>query len=180
MFLTPVLERELRAALHQRDARKSRSRVARIGVIGVSLFVLFGALTGTAAWGGTLHFYLFLAGLCLAVGPAIQISAGLFAEERRQRTLELLYLTGMGSVELFVGKLLGGALVSSCELMALAPFVAVPFLSGGLSFDLFTATLACLPTVFVLGMEGCPNTLSRAAGWRFWRSGEAGVTIQTG
>jgi ABC-type Na+ efflux pump permease subunit len=112
--------------------------------------VLFGALTGTAAWGGTLHFYLFLAGLCLAVGPAIQISAGLFAEERRQRTLELLYLTGMGSVELFVGKLLGGALVSSCELMALAPFVAVPFLSGGLSFDLFTATLACLPTVFVL------------------------------
>jgi hypothetical protein len=118
--------------------------------MGVSLFMVFGVLTRTATWGVTLHLYLFLAGLWLAVGPALQISAGLFAEERRQQTLELLYLTGMGSGELFIGKLLGGALVSSCELMALAPLMAVPFLGGGLSFDLFVATVACLPTVFVL------------------------------
>jgi ABC-type transport system involved in cytochrome c biogenesis permease component len=150
VLLSPVVERELRVALHRRDARKARSRVARLGVLGVSLFLLFGALTGTKSWGGTLHFFLFLGGLGLAVGPAIQISVGLFAEEREQQTLELLYLTGMGSAELFIGKVVGGALVSSCELMALAPVVAVPFLSGGLSFDLFLATLACLPTVFVL------------------------------
>ena len=124
--------------------------MARYGVIGVSLFMVFGTLMGTASWGGTLHFYLTLAGLSLAVGPALQNSVGLFAEERRQQTLELLYLTGMGSGELFVGKLLGGVLVSSCELIALAPLVAVPFLSGGLSFELFVATAACLPTVFVL------------------------------
>ncbi|MCX6890163.1 MAG: hypothetical protein NTX51_01370, partial [Verrucomicrobia bacterium] len=150
MLLSPVVERELRVALHRRDARKARSRVARLGVLGVSLFLLFGALTGTKSWGGTLHFFLFLGGLGLAVGPAVQISVGLFAEEREQQTLELLYLTGMGSAELFIGKVVGGALVSSCELMALAPVVAVPFLSGGLSFDLFLATLACLPTVFGL------------------------------
>ena len=149
-LLSPVVERELRVALHRRDARKARSRVARLGVLGVSLFLLFGALTGTKAWGGTLHFYLLLGGLGLAVAPALQISVGLFAEEREQQTLELLYLTGMGSAELFIGKIVGGALVSSCELMALAPVVAVPFLSGGLSFDLFLATVACLPTVFVL------------------------------
>ena len=89
------------------------------------------------------------AGLGLAVKPAIEISVGLFAEERRQQTLELLYLTGMRSAELFIGKLLGGAIVASSELMALAPLMAVPFLSGGLSFDLFLATETCLPTVFV-------------------------------
>lgn len=137
-------------ALRRRDAWKSRSNVARLGVLGVSLFLLFGALTGTSPRGITLHYYMSLAGLFLAVGPALQISVELFAEERQQQALELLYLTGMGAGELFVGKLLGGALVSSGQLLALAPLVAVPFLSGGLSFDLFVATVACMPTVFVL------------------------------
>ena len=114
------------------------------------MFLLFGSSGGNESWGSTLHFYLLLGGLGLAVGPAVQISVGLFAEEREQQTLELLYLTGMGSAELFIGKVVGGALVSSCELMALAPVLAVPFLTGGLSYDLFLATVACLPTVFVL------------------------------
>jgi hypothetical protein len=150
LLLSPVVERELRVALHRRDARKSRLKVAGMGVAGVTIFMLLiGGLLGSRLWGSTMHFYLFIAGLYLAVGPAIQISTGLFAEERRQQTLELLYLTGMGSGELFIGKLLGGALVASSDLLALVPLMAIPFMSGGLSFDLFLATAACLPTVFV-------------------------------
>ena len=148
--LPPVLVRELRAALHRRNATKARSTVARYGVIGVSLLMLFGGAMDMPYWGATLHYYLFLVGLSLAVGPALQMSVGLFAEERRQQTLELLYLTGMGSAELFAGKLLSGILLSSSEFMALGPLLAVPFLCGGVSFDLFLATLFCLPTVFVL------------------------------
>ncbi len=150
LTLPPVVERELRVALHKRGATDLRLKVARYGVIAVSLFMLFGTIIGTGRWGRTLQFYLFLAGLGMAIGPALQISVGLFAEERRQQTLELLYLTGMGSAELFVGKLLGAALVSSSELLALAPLLAVPFLSGGVSFELFLETLTCLPTLFVL------------------------------
>jgi hypothetical protein len=56
----------------------------------------------------------------------------------------------VNSFELFVGKLLGGVRISSSELMALAPLLAVPFLSGGVSFELFLETVACLPTLFVL------------------------------
>ena len=146
-MLAPVVERELRAALHRRNIRWSRLKVAGLSVLAVSLFLLSG---GPRFLGGTLHFYLFIGGLNLAVWPAIQNSVGLFAEERRQQTLELLYLTGMGSGELFIGKLLGGALVASCDLLALVPMLAVPFLSGGLAFNLFAATAACLPTIFVL------------------------------
>jgi hypothetical protein len=162
----PVLVRELRAALHRRDAKKSRSRVARFGVIGVALFMLVGAAMGAPRWGATLHFYLLIAGLSFAVGPALQISVGLFAEERRQQTLELLYLTGMGSAELFAGKLLGGILLSSTEFMALGPLLALPFLSGGVSFDLFVATLGCLPTVFVsvLAIGALSSALCRQEG----------------
>jgi hypothetical protein len=156
LVLSPVVARELRVALHRWDIRKSRSNVARLGVLGVSIFMLFGALTGTGSWGRTLHFYLFLGGLGLAVGPAFRISVGLFAEERRQQTLELLYLTGMGSGELFAGKLLGGVVVASSELLALAPLIAVPFLGGGLSFQSFLATVVCLPTVFMVVLAtGC-------------------------
>ena len=50
VVLPAVVERELRVALHRRDVRKARSRVARLGVIGVAIFMLFGALTGTASW----------------------------------------------------------------------------------------------------------------------------------
>lgn len=150
LLLPPVIERELRVALHRRNARKARSNVARIGVIGVAIFMLLGALMGSAEWGRSLHFLLFVSALALAVGPALRICVGLFAEERRQQTLELLYLTGMGSAELFIGKLLGGVLVSSGELLALGPLMAVPFLSGGVSFELFLDTVVCLPTIFFL------------------------------
>ena len=171
--LPPVLVRELRAALHRRNATKSRSKVARLGVIGVSLFMLFAAAMGMPGWGATLHYCLFLAGLSLAVGPALQISVGLFAEERRQQTLELLYLTGMGSAELFAGKLFSGLLLSSSEFMALGPLLAVPFLSGGVSFDLFVATVFCLPTVFVLvlAIGALGSALCRQEGAAFVASG---------
>ena len=59
--LPPVLVRELRAALHRPGARKSRSQVARFGVIGVSLLMLVGPAMGMARWGATLNFYLLLA-----------------------------------------------------------------------------------------------------------------------
>jgi uncharacterized membrane protein len=61
IVLPPVLVRELRAALHRRDAKKSRSRVARFGVIGVALFMLIASATGGLRWGASLNFYLLLA-----------------------------------------------------------------------------------------------------------------------
>lgn len=77
--------------------------------------------------------------------PPARISVGLFSEERRNQISELLYLAGMTPGELFLGKLLGGTLIASCDLLALWPLLAVPFLSGGISLDLFLATIACFP-----------------------------------
>src|ERR1700757_3683769 len=105
MLFPPVIERELRAALHRRGALQSRFRMARLGVFIVSVFLLLSWLSGQRSLGGTLHFILFIWGLALAIGPAVNISVGLFSEERRNQTLELLYLTGMSSGELFGGKL---------------------------------------------------------------------------
>src|SRR5262249_54124669 len=97
---------------------------------------------------------------------ALQLSVGLFAAERKQQSFELLYLTGMHPSELFVGKLLGGAMVSSYGLMALAPLMTVPFLSGGVSINLFMATVVCLPTIFlfVLSIGSMATAMCRDEG----------------
>jgi ABC-type Na+ efflux pump permease subunit len=145
MILPPTVERELRVALRKRNPMSQRLRAAAAG-LGISgFFMLFGLLGAMPRWGRSLHLYLFLGGLYFAVVRPAQACIGLFSEERRNETLELLYLTGMTSVELFTGKLLGGFLIASCELLALVPFLALPFLAGGVSMDLFLATAVCLP-----------------------------------
>lgn len=150
MFLAPLIERELRRALHRNRGTKSRFRVALMGVGLVVLFFCMVALGGSVQWGRTLHRLFFWMGLYLAIGPAMRISVGLFSEERRNQTLELLFLTGIGSGELFVGKLLGGSLIASSDLLALAPLLALPFLMGGISLDAYLATLACFPMVLLV------------------------------
>lgn len=149
MWIPPIIERELRIAMRKHGAVKSRFRIAAYGVAGVGVMLFFQWLAGGRFSGVLMHHLLLYCGLYLAVIPAAYISVGLFCEERRNQTLELLYLTGMGAGELFLGKLLGGILIASSDLLALAPFFAVPFMMGGLSRDLFLATVACFPVLFL-------------------------------
>jgi hypothetical protein len=112
-----------------------------------------------------LHFLLFLFGI-MFVFKALKVCAGLFSEERRSQTLELLFLTGMTSKELFATKLVGGLVVASSNLLAVMPFLAIPFLAGGLSVQLFAATLVCLPVVllFMVAVGVLASVLARDEG----------------
>jgi ABC-type transport system involved in cytochrome c biogenesis permease component len=123
-----------------------------IGAAASVFFLWMSGLAGSPGWGRKLHQLFFYSGLYLAIAPAMRISVGLFSEERRNQTLELLYLTGMGSGQLFIGKLLGGTLIASSDLLALAPLLAVPFLIGGISLNLYLATIACLPALLLFAI----------------------------
>ncbi len=171
MLVSPIIERELRVALRKHGAVKSRFKTAAGGAAVVCVFLLIGLLAGSSHIGRSLHTFLFFGGLYMAIIPPARICVGLFCEERRNQTLELLYLTGMGSVELFLGKLLGGVLIASSDLLALTPFLAIPFFSGGVSLNLFLATIGCFPVVLlftvaigVLGSVLCRD--GRSAGLR--------------
>ena len=50
---------------------------------------------------------------------------------------------------MFLGKLTGGLLIASGDLLALVPFLAIPFLSGGISFPLYAATVVDLPVLLL-------------------------------
>lgn len=166
MFVSPIIDRELRLALRKHKAVKSRFYAAVAGAGVVGFFLLISLLGGMSSWGSELHTILFYLGLYMAVAVPVTISVGLFSEERHNQTMELLYLAGVRPGELFGGKLVGGVLVASCNILALSPFLAVPFLSGGISLDLFLATVACFPVLllFVISVGVLASVLCRDDG----------------
>ena len=135
---------------------RSRLRVAALAVCGTLLFLLLATNGGAGARlaGRTLHQL-----LCLVAGYLVlqtpRLTAGVFAEERRQQTLGLLFLSGLGATEVFASKLFSAALVAFGDLLALFPMLAVPFLIGGVSFELFLATICALPNILLFVLAVC-------------------------
>lgn len=153
--LGPLVERELRVALRKHDPIRKRVLVA-LACTGVTL-VCFLMLNlpglGTAGFGRVLHGLLFWIGLYLAVVETPKLTAGVFAKERRDQTLGLLFLTGLRAGEVFVGKLFSSATIAFFNLLALVPFLALPFLAGSVSLPVFAATAACLPVLLLFTLS---------------------------
>jgi len=165
MALLPIIERELRVALRKKRPVRRRMQVAALVVGGTLLFLLLSAVAGQRGAGHNLHQL-----LCLVAGYLVlrtpRLTAGIFAEERREQTLGLLFLSGLGATEVFASKLLSAALVAFGDLLTLFPMLAVPFLIGGVSFEQFLATVCALPNflLFVLAVCLLASVLTRDDG----------------
>jgi len=151
MVCLPIIERELRVALRKRRPARSRLKVAAAAVGGTMLFLLLGTVTGDRDLGRNLDELLCLAGLYFVV-RAPGLIAGVLAEERRNQTLGLLFLSGLGAGEVFASKFLSAALVAFTDLLALFPMLALPFLIGGVSFEVFLATICSLPALMLFAL----------------------------
>ena len=139
--------------------------VAAVAVAGSVVFLWLGAMVGSRGIGRVLDQGLCLAGLyCVMRAP--MLTAGALAEERRNGTLGLLFLSGLGPMEVFASKFLSSALVAFTNLLAFFPMLALPFLLGGVSFDTFLATVCGLPTLmlFALSMSLLASALTREEG----------------
>lgn len=161
MVCLPLLERELRVALRVQKPAQARLKIAAVAAAGSTLILLSGAFLG-GRQGKLLGQLVCLAGAyCILRTP--QLTAGLLAEERRNQTLGLLYISGLSIWEVFASKFLVAALIAFTYLLALVPMMALPFLTGGVSFELFLATAAGLPTLmlFVLSMSLLASVLAR-------------------
>jgi ABC-type transport system involved in multi-copper enzyme maturation permease subunit len=151
MACLPIIERELRVALRKRRPTRSRLKVAAAAAGGAMLFLLLGGPTGSRNLGRELDELLCMAGLYFVV-RAPRLTAGVLAEERRNQTLGLLFLSGLGAGEVFASKFLSAALVAFTDLLALFPMLALPFLIGGVSFELFLATIFGLPALMLFAL----------------------------
>jgi len=165
MAILPIIERELRVALRKKRPVRRRLQVAALGIGGTLLFLWMATVGGNRQAGHSLHQV-----LCLAAGYLVlqtpRLTAGIFAQERREQTLGLLFLSGLGASEVFASKLVSAALVAFGDLLALFPMLAVPFLIGGVSFQLFLATVCAWPNflLFVLAMCLLASILTRDDG----------------
>lgn len=165
MACLPLIERELRVALRKLRPVQGRLKVAGWAVGGSGLFLLLGAIGGGESFGRKLEQYLCIAGLYFVLRVPAS-TAGVLAEERRNETLGLLFLSGMGALEVFASKFLSAALVAFTNLLALFPMLALPFLTGGIPFDTFLATICSLPTLmlFALAISMLASVLAREEG----------------
>ena len=151
VMLPPVVERELRVALLRRRAHEQWIAAAWIGGAITCIYLLSLAMAdpfvGTSGRG--LFRCLFALQLFLIVGRGFKLTADLFSEERRDGTLGLLVLTGMKPLEIFSGKLLGAALLTAHAMLGTLPYMAVPFLAGGVTGFQFVAALVTLLNVLL-------------------------------
>jgi len=157
----PMIWRELLAAYRRHDPRKARQRVSWVGAGLAAVILLANAFGAPFGFAQTLHQWLFFYGVYLAVPNALQLTGGMFAQERQNQCFGFLFLAGLGMPEIFISKLAGSLLIAATELLALAPFLSIPFLAGGISFALFSATLIVLPTLllFTLALSAFGSSL---------------------
>jgi ABC-type transport system involved in multi-copper enzyme maturation permease subunit len=155
----------LRVALRKQRPAQGRLKVAALATGGSVLFVLFGALTGDRGVGQSLEQLLCLAGLYFVLRAPI-LTAGVLAEERRNQTLGLLFLSGLGAGEVFASKFLSSALIAFTNLLAIFPMLALPFLIGGVPYDLFLAIICGLPLLmlFALAVSLLASVMTREDG----------------
>ena len=149
MELPPLIERELRVAWRRQPPRRLRFWVTLGAVIGAGIVLLISAWAQTPGAGRTLFLVLFACALA-GMADVPRVMAGAFAAERENQTLGLLMLSGLHPIEIFLSKVISAALVSTTVLLALVPFLAVPFLAGGISYHQFAATLIALPNLLLL------------------------------
>src|SRR5439155_15434327 len=181
MIALPIIERELRVALRKHQPVRHRFRFAA-GCAGmVLLFLILPFISGGGNAGRDVHQLLCLAGLYIVL-RAPQLAAGVFAQERREQTLGLLFLSGLSAAEVFVSKLLSAAVLVFGDLLAMAPLLALPFLMGGISFELFIETICCLLNLllFILAVSLLGSILAEDEGVALLIAGGLAVALCLG
>jgi ABC-type transport system involved in multi-copper enzyme maturation permease subunit len=151
----PVVQRELREGARRPVNHRLRFGSAAVGT--VLLWFLVGTLLNkpSAQLGGWLlgGLHTMVLGLILLIVPAL--TADCIAREKREGTLGLLFLTPLSAGDIVAGKALAQALRALTLWLAVLPILAIPFMTGGITwYDAFSA----------LSVEFCAAVLCLAAG----------------
>src|SRR3954468_1367837 len=154
MTFLPVVQRELRVASRERNTYRLRFLAALLPVIFCvfSLWVvvllreepipsrgLFFAITWIA------YVFVSIAGFCL--------TADTIAEEKRDSTLGLLFLTDLKGYDIVLGKWSGAGLRGLYALFATFPVLALPLIMGGSGVGEICRTTFILVLALLLSMS---------------------------
>ena len=132
-WLSPIVVKEVRQIVRGRDFMSSFGSCLFAGLL-VAFFGAGDALTGEGTSGRWTFMSLMtcLTILGLAVVPLGAFSA--LRNERMEQTLELITLTALSPRRVVIGKLLAQGVKLATLFAAVAPFIAMSFLLGGVDF----------------------------------------------
>jgi hypothetical protein len=150
-WLSPIVVKEVRQVVRGREFAYSFA-ASLIAGLAVAFFGAADALSGAGTAGAWTFFTLMacIAFLGFAVVPLGAFSA--LRNERLEQTLELITLTELSPRRIVIGKLLAQAVKLVTLFAAIAPFVAMSFLLGGIDFVTIVLSLA---GVFLWSLWAC-------------------------
>lgn len=150
MTLMPLVEREIQVASRRRGTFRIRwwAALLAVAVTAISL-VHWGRLSALVKTGNPLFFVQTVCALVLCPFAGVFLTADALSEEKREGTLNLLFLTGLRPREIVLAKFAALSLNALYGLLALVPVIAIPLLLGGLTLaDFSRVTLALLNALF--------------------------------
>ena len=140
-WLSPIVVKEVRQVVRGREFAYSFG-ASLVAGLAVAFFGAADALTGSGNTGSWTFFALMgcVAFLGLGVVPLGAFNA--LRTERMEQTLELITLTELTPRRIVIGKLLAQSVKLATLFAAVAPFVAMTFLLGGIDFLTIILSLA--------------------------------------
>ncbi len=163
MTFLPIVERELRAASRRSSTFGMRIRIAGAAALGVAACALASLIAPSVSFGPSLFWG--LSGVCMVycVFAGRLMTADCLSREKREGTLGLLFLTDLNGFDIVLGKLAATSLNGFYVLIAVLPFLAVPFLAGGMTNgELWRMALVLVSTfIFSLTVGIFASSISR-------------------
>jgi hypothetical protein len=177
-WLSPLVVKEVRQIVRGREFFYSFS-ASLVAGLAVAFFGAADAATGSGTAGNWTFFTLIG---CLAFVGFLVVPAGAFTalrNERTEQTLDLITLTALSPRRVVVGKLLAQGVKLATLFAAMAPFVAMCFLLGGVDLVTILVTLAVL---FMWSLWACAlflflSTLFKSRGMSGLVFGAAGLLV---
>src|SRR4051812_17429916 len=151
MVLLPVAAREVREA-----SRQTRTYAWRAATAGVTLVVMaFIAWLSRYSMSQGRDLFVGISTIayiyCLVAGVAR--TADTIAEEKRDNTLGLLFLTDLKGWDIVLGKLLSSSANCLFGLLALIPMLAIPMMMGGVQMIEFVRVILTLVVTLLLSIS---------------------------
>jgi hypothetical protein len=147
MTLLPIAARELRVASRQVGTYWTRVAAAGLAIVVSGGFMLVW-MNNPMAIGGNTGQMLFsiLKWLCFAFvcSTGLFLTSDCLSEEKRERTMGLLFLTDLRGYDVVLGKLMASSLRAFFGLLACFPVLGLTLMAGGVSGLEFWRTLMAL------------------------------------
>lgn len=151
--LSPLIYRELSLALRGRWSGPFRFLVPGLALAAAFVLLFLSRDDDPRKLGGYLFNILILLGLGHILVSTRGVCGRFFTQERRDKTLGLLFLTRLGPAEIMLGKATGVALSILYPLLGILPGLAVSFLMGGIGSALLGAAITTLFALLALALS---------------------------